>query len=315
MFPQQERFSPLSQLAILFGLCCAGILIGSFATLLAADLYLKAPLTNLAQELMKGENANLSRLLQFLSTFFFMALPAVFFSVITQRKPFQYLGFNMAPSGKQTFLIVGIVFTALFVSGSLGELNQLIPLSKGLTKYFQSLEDEYSKEVIALINLKSSADYIIALIIIAFLPALFEEMFFRGCLQQLMIILFRNTIAGIIVTSLFFSAIHLSFYGFLPRLFLGIMLGYIFYYSKNLWLNIAAHFLNNAFAVTQMYALSRAGKLNTESMDENFPLYYGLVAIVAFYFIFVIFKRESEFVISMHNMRKYADEKNEEETF
>lgn len=312
MLSEQQRFSPLSQLAILLGLCGAGILIGSLISIFVADTYLTVPVTNLAEELVKSDNANLFRMLQFISTFFFMAVPALLFSLITKKRRSEYLGFDLAPSGKQAFLIVGIVFCALFVSAALAEMNELIPLSKDFTTYFKSLEDEYNKQVIALTNMKTITDYLIALLILAFLPALFEEMFFRGCMQQVMIGIFRSAFAGIIITSILFSAIHLSFYGFLPRMFLGIMLGYIFYYSKSVWLNISAHFLNNAFAVTQMYALSRAGELTADAMDEHFPIYYGLIGIAILYVIFNIFKRESELVISLDNMVKYAKENEQE---
>ncbi len=275
-------------------------------TLFIANIYLDEPLSQLAEVLMKPENINLSRFLQFIGTFFFMAVPALLFGIITRKKPFTYMGFKLAPSGKQVFLVIGIVFAALFVSGTLGEINQLIPVSKDLTAYFKGLEEEYNKQVIALTSMKTTGDYLLGLVILAFLPALFEEMFFRGCLQQVTTQVTRSALAGIIITSVFFSIIHLSFYGFLPRLFLGIMLGYIFYFSGSLWLAIAAHFLNNAFAVTQMYALSRAGKLTPDMLDESFPLYYGLIALVFLVFVFKIFKRESEVVTSMYNLKRYA---------
>ena len=86
-------------------------------------------------------------------------------------------------------------------------------------------------------------------------------------------------------------------------MFLGLVLGYIFFYSKNLWLNIFLHFLNNAFAVLQMYMLSKSGKLNSEAMNDTFPLYYGL-AIIAVFAIFVIFKRESQRLLAKETVVK-----------
>ncbi len=180
----------------------------------------------------------------------------------------------------------------------------MIPLSKSLEQHFKSLEDQYNKEVFAIANMKTVQDYIISLIIIALLPAMFEEMLFRGALQPVMINITKNALAGILITSILFSALHASFYGFLPRLVLGLILGYIFYFSKNLWLSIVFHFLNNALGITQMYALSKKGLLTANAMnDDTFLLYYGLIAAVALYVAFKVFKKESEVVISMHNLQ------------
>ena len=136
-----------------------------------------------------------------------------------------------------------------------------------MQQYFQSLEDEYNKEVFAIANMKTVSDYIASIIVIALLPAMFEEMLFRGSLQPIMINISKNAVAGIIITSILFSALHGSYYGFLPRLALGLILGFIYYYSKNLWLSITFHFLNNALGITQMYALSRKGMLTFKSHE------------------------------------------------
>ncbi|HEY2728089.1 MAG TPA: CPBP family intramembrane glutamic endopeptidase, partial [Parafilimonas sp.] len=127
----------------------------------------------------------------------------------------------------------------------------------------------------------------------------------RGALQPIMINLTKNAFIGILITSILFSAIHMSYYGFLPRLALGLIIGYLFYFSKNLWLSSIMHFLYNAFGVTQLYALSKQGLLTSTSVnDDGFPLYYGLIAAGILYVLFIFFKRESEVVISMHNIKK-----------
>ena len=300
---ERPRFSPWAQFAILLCLTGAGLVIGSLVSIFIALSYLHIPALQLQDALSKTENANLSRAIQFISTFFAMALPAIIFSRILNRKPFRYIGFNKAISGKQVFILIVIVIIALTLGAALSELNEMIPLSKSLALSFKKMEEEYNKQVFALANMKTVQDYIVSLIIIALLPAIFEEMLFRGCLQPVMINITKNAFAGILITSILFSALHASFYGFLSRLALGIILGYIFYYSKNLWLPVIFHFLNNALGVTQLYALSKKGLLNFNAMSEDtLPLYYGLIALAALYFAFRIFKKESEVVISMHNL-------------
>lgn len=302
---QRPKFSAGSQLAILMLLSGLGLIIGSFISVFIAKAFLHAPLEDLGEALKNEKNADLSRWLQFISTFFFMAIPSFVFARIMNNKPFEFIGFNGAISGKQVFLIIAIMFMALFVSEALSKVNEMIPLSPGAEKYFRGLEDEYNKEVMAVANMKTLQDYLLSLFIIAFLPAIFEEMLFRGTLQPIMINLTRNAFMGILLTSIFFSAIHVSYYGFLPRIALGLIIGYVFYYSKNLWLSSLMHFLYNAYGVTQMYTLSKQGMLTSEAMnDDGVSVYYGLIAAVALYGIFIFFKRESEVEISMYNHGK-----------
>jgi CAAX protease family protein len=221
-------------------------------------------------------------------------LPAFMVTAINGGNAVEKIGFNEVMSGSQVLIVVSMVITGFFISGALSELNQMIPITKSATNYFQKLENEYNKQVMVLGNMKSTADFIFSIFVLALVPAIFEEMLFRGTLQQIMIALTRNAFAGILITSIFFSAIHLSYYGFLPRLFLGTMLGYIFYFSKNLWLSIVAHFLNNAYSLTVMFALSRSGKLNMEALNETYPLYYGVFGIVVIILLFIAFHRESK---------------------
>ena len=87
------------------------------------------------------------------------------------------------------------------------------------------------------------------------------------------------------------------------------VLGYIFYYGKNIWLNILAHFLNNAVVVTSIYILSRQGKLTAESMkDETYPMYVGVLAITAILALFVFFKRECKNMIRATPAPDVADD-------
>ncbi|MEP6685092.1 MAG: CPBP family intramembrane glutamic endopeptidase [Parafilimonas sp.] len=302
---ERPRYSVWSQLAILLFLTGIGLLIGGIVSIPIATAYLNVPLQQLQQALLKSENANLSRVLQFVTTLFFMGLPSLIFARIINRKPFTYIGFNSAISGKQVFIIIGILLFGLAISGTLSSVNEMIPISKPAEHYFKELENEYNKEMLAIANMKTMQDYIISLIMIALLPAIFEEMLFRGALQPIMINLTKNAFVGIFITSILFSAIHMSYYGFLPRLALGLIIGYVFYFSKNLWLSSITHFLYNAFGVTQLYALSKQGLLNQDALnDDSFPLYYGIIAAVALYVLFIFFKRESQVEISMHNIKK-----------
>ncbi len=293
----EQRFSPLSQLTLLIVFCGAGFIATGLLGILISNL-MHVDTAKLADELMKPANVNWNRLLQVLGSFMIMALPALLVATFNGGNPVYKIGFNEAISGRQTLMVVLMVVAGFMVSGALGELNEMIPLPKTTEIYFKKLEDDYNKEVLSITSMKTSFDYIISLVVLALIPAIFEEMLFRGCLQKIMISIMRNAFTGILITSIIFSAIHFSYYGFLPRLFLGLMLGYIFYYSKNIWLNIIAHFLNNAYPLTAMYGLTMQGKSSEDVMQETFPLYYGIIGAAIIILLFISFKRESERVLS-----------------
>jgi membrane protease YdiL (CAAX protease family) len=290
-----QKLNSLAQLAFLLVFTGAGIMLySSFVGLIANYIMHVTPDANLHDVLLKSDNLQYYRVIQFFSSFIVWGLPPIAVAAISGPDPIGQLGSSDVLNIKQIFFVMMMVVFGIMLSGAFGEINRLIPIPKEWANYFQRLEDEYNKDVMSLTNMKTTNDYIFTLIILALTPALFEELFFRGCLQQIMISLTKKPFWGIFITSLLFSAVHISFYGFLSRLFLGLMLGYIFYFSKNLWLNILVHFLNNAFAVTMLYSLSRSGKLTPDAMEDSYPVYYGLIGVAALVTLFIYFKKESE---------------------
>ena len=91
---------------------------------------------------------------------------------------------------------------------------------------------------------------------------------------------------------------NFSFFGFLPRLALGLILGYVFYYSKNLWLNVLMHFLYNGIIVTQLYLATKKGQSIDKVMDESMPIWWGLIATLSMYALLQLFKKESELALA-----------------
>ena len=88
---------------------------------------------------------------------------------------------------------------------------------------------------------------------IALLPAVGEELIFRGIIQRILKNLFRSGHLSVWVTAFVFSAIHFQFYGFLPRFILGLVFGYLFLWSETLWLPVIAHFINNGVLLLLVY--------------------------------------------------------------
>lgn len=300
MFDNKPRISYFGQFGILIGLVGAGLILA-----VIIQLFFALSMVNFS-DLMGGnerallkamtlpENINKVRWMQMLGTFAMMFMPAFLFSLIVSKKPLQYFGLTKPTNTQLILLVIAIAVTALFLSGGLGELNKLIPISKKWEIKFKAMEDNYSDQVMMLANMKSIADYFISLIMIAILPAVFEELLFRGALQQLFIGWFKNAHVAIFVTSFLFSCIHFSYYGFLPRLALGLMLGYIFYFSKNIWLSMLMHFINNGVAITALYFATQKGEDVKKVMDESYPLWVAGVTLIIALFLFKLYKSECE---------------------
>jgi membrane protease YdiL (CAAX protease family) len=248
---------------------------------------------------MKLQYANAVKVTQLVSSIFIFFVPVYFFALVVYRKPLRYLGFRRLASPRQLLLVVAITGIGLLLSGALSEINQLIPISKKMAAVFQKWEDSYSDEVMVIASMKNLGEYLVSLLVIALVPAIVEESLFRGGFQQIFEKWFRSPWAAIILTSILFSAVHVSYYGFLSRAALGVILGFLFYYSRNIWLNILAHFLNNGIAITQLYIVSRNGKLSKDALDDNFHLGYSaiwvtLATAAVLYLVFKIFKKECE---------------------
>ena len=215
-----------------------------------ASTNLNVSMTLVPELLNKSENANLARWLNTLATFFMFFMPAFLFARILSRKPLDYLGFNRLMNGKQIGIVVVLTLAAMITSGALGDLNQRIPLPATWMAKARAMEDAYRSTMMSMAMMKNFKEYLLVLLVVATAPAIFEEVLFRGTFQQLFIGWTKNAWIGIIITSIVFSVIHISDFGFLPRLALGMVLGFIYYYGRNIWLNILLHFLNNALIVT-----------------------------------------------------------------
>lgn len=99
---------------------------------------------------------------------------------------------------------------------------------------------------------------------------------------------------AILVTSFIFSFIHLSIYLFLSRAVLGFVLGLMYHKTKNIWVNIIAHFLNNAIAVAQLFYMSRqTKKIDISKIDPKVEWWYGIIALIALVFLFRLLERYS----------------------
>jgi uncharacterized protein len=218
--------------------------------------------------------------------------PTVITASLLNRRPMKLLGFSPVRGG-QAGLVLLIIGASLAFSTSLSYFNQHIPLPQSWKILFDEWENTYNRQVEAVINLRNGTDYIIALVIMAFLPALCEEIVFRGGLQNFLSRGTKKPWLSIVLVSLLFSLVHFSFYGFLYRFFLGVVLGALFHYSGKLWLSILGHFINNVVALTLVYIYVNQGKPLQDAMKTEASGYWGILALPVVIGLFLLFKKAS----------------------
>jgi membrane protease YdiL (CAAX protease family) len=186
-----------------------------------------------------------------------------------------------------------ITGTALIVSTSLAYFNNEMPVPDSWKEAFEKMENEYNSNVEKIVSMKSVSDYIIALFVMGFIPALCEETLFRGGLQNFLSKGTGKPWLAIVVVSILFSLAHFSYYGFFVRVFLGIVLGAMFHYSGRLWLCVLAHFLNNALAMTILFDHMQKGKPISDALKSNPSTWWGILILPVVIGLFILFKRIS----------------------
>ncbi len=304
-----KGYSGLGQFGILLVFLGLGFILAGGAQLLIAFQLIPAGTglqdmgDALVKALMQPENIGYARFAQVLGTFLLLFVPAVLYSLVTNgRNPF-WLGFNSYINTYQVLIGFMIIFAANLMASPLAELSRYaVSHFPSLDTLAQELETAYNDQVIALSNLKSWPEYLVAIAIMAFFPALFEEVFFRGTLQNLLIRWWKAPLAAILVTSIFFSFIHLSVYLFVSRAILGFILGLLYHRTKNIWVNVIAHFLNNLIAVTQLFIMSnQKEKMDISKLDPEMPWWIGVIALIFLVFLFKLLDR-----FSTRNLEKIA---------
>ncbi len=228
-------------------------------------------------------------------------LPAVLFLLIVHYKNLAgWVKLNL-PANRHFFMysIMLLILSYPLIQLS-AQLNEYMPFAD-----FLSEESDYIEELMKqILVMNSPVDFVVNLVIIALLPAIGEELFFRAIIQNELLASIDKKDIAIILTAVIFSAFHLQFDGFLPRFFLGLILGYVYYWSGSIWVSISLHFINNGLLVISAYMLQ--DKIDEVSVDtpHAIPTYIIVMSVVA---VFVLRNKlielseedkNSEFVIN-----------------
>jgi uncharacterized protein len=191
----------------------------------------------------------------------FLAPSLVFLWWIHKRKSIQFLHLNQFP--KANLLLFGCLsmICAFPLMNFILKLNQLLPLTENLS----DLENKANNTAQVFLMMNTPSEFLMSVLTIAIVPAIAEEVFFRGIIQNYLTK--QKVITGIVLTAFVFSAFHQQWASFLPRFFLGIVLGYLFYWSHSLWLPILAHFAFNVMQIIVVYYAFQSLPKSSELSD------------------------------------------------
>ncbi|HET9053395.1 MAG TPA: CPBP family intramembrane glutamic endopeptidase, partial [Cyclobacteriaceae bacterium] len=221
-------------------------------------------------------------------------LPALYIRYVEQK--------TFAPffrKEKNLPLIIGVIcllgINFVIAISPITEWNTTVEFPESLKAFgdwARAQEDKLAEMTRFLTRFDSFGAFLLGMLVIAVIPALGEEFVFRGLIQNELWRSGRNIHLAIWVSAFLFSAIHLQFFGFMPRFLLGALFGYLYYWSGNLLIPIIAHFFNNGFSLTLIY-LQSLGISNIDMETETAaPLSWAVVCAVAVFALLYFFKRQ-----------------------
>ena len=181
-----------------------------------------------------------------------LALPYI---AIRNNKNYN-MNFNKVSLGSLIFVFL-LTFLFVIVNSPVVVWNKSIVFPELLSSFeswAKLKESQLEKLTIYLVSFESFSEYLIGIIAIALIPGFFEEFLFRGIIQKNINLVSKNHHLAIWLSAFIFSAIHMQFYGFFPRLLMGALFGYLFYWSGSIFYAVAAHAFNNFFSLTIWYS-------------------------------------------------------------
>ena len=236
-------------------------------------------------DLANSSVVNALKVIQIINMALGLLFPAMLYAWLCTPDFKKYTGLKLSSTPVLLLLGAFIIIVAQPAIGWTNELNshlKLPPALSSIENWMRNAEDQGKLLTDAFLNSISVTGLIVNVFMIAILPAIAEEFLFRGVLANLFKDWTKNIHIAVLLSALIFAAIHLQFYGFLPRFLLGIILGYLFFWSGSLWVPVAAHFTNNFLSVLIefMYHKAWIGS-NAENFGNNASWGFIVISFLA----------------------------------
>lgn len=183
-------------------------------------------------------------------------IPGLIISWMMKGDGIGWLGIDRPVEASVAFLVLLLAGSLIPLTSAAGYTNSIMEFPDWLSRVEEWMRVKEEQALVLtghLVYTESVGGLAVNIVILAILPALAEEILFRGVIQNTLERWVGSGIVAVIITSLLFSALHLQFFTFLPRFLLGIVFGLLYLWSRTIWLPVIAHFGNNIVPVVWSY--------------------------------------------------------------
>ena len=291
-----SKLRPAGKAALLLGLLLALLLFSALLGILMLVPFYGAGILQAlsAPDFNDPAMVNAYKAMQIVNMAGGLLLPALLYVWLAYSQPRGYLKLNGLPSWLPLLLSAVIIIVAQPAIGLMNDWNAGLKLPgflSGLETWMRNSEDQAAKITEAFLGTTSFGGLALNIFMIALLPALCEEILFRGVVAQLFTEWTRNIHWGIFISAFIFATIHLQFYGFLPRFLMGEAFGYLFYWTGSLWIPVTAHLANNLLSVLAEF-LYRKGliSLNSDQIGSSGSVFVIILSLVTAGALMVYFR-------------------------
>ena len=287
--------SSLGAAVVVFLLALLGTLFGSIIGMAICIPFYSGSVLDLSEAMANPQGNEGMKSILFFSQGFGSAFGMIFIPMaylkVTQKRGIDV--FFQKPIGWLPLVLTAFTVISFMVVNSLFiEWNanfQFPEFMSGFESWARAKEDHLAEITTYLTEFKNVGDFIMAFIVIAIIAPIGEELVFRGFIQTHLHKFSKNIHVAIWVSAILFSAIHMQFFGFIPRLLLGALFGYLYHWSGNLIVPMIAHFVNNGFTLLLVIMAKREAIPydieNTESLPLSTVLIFAIItAGLLFYF-------------------------------
>lgn len=281
-------YEKFSQLLMVVGVTMVSAMVFSFIGLFIGGMISGGGYEGLSNynvaDLSKDQVTGL-KIFQFFSAVGLFLIPAFVVPLFLREKLWRYLSLNYPKHWASFLLVIPLLMVVYPFINWLKRLNQSLSLPESLSwvqEWMRTIQDQNNQLIDAFLGMDGVGHWVLNVLIIALTAAVAEEFFFRGLIQRMLYQWYGRVHLAVIVTAFLFSAFHMQFFGFLPRFFLGLLLGYLLLLTGNIWVPIFAHFINNFAGVTVAF-LQEKGLIKAsveEQIDMNYPFVTALVSLL-----------------------------------
>jgi len=254
-----SQSTPYSQLLITVGIILISAVLFTILGSLTASFIYGLSMTELSAIVTNTSHPRaipILKIMQTMSATGTFIVPPFVLAYLFSTNSRQYLALDRKPGSISILVALVLMVVATPLINFLGEINSFLHFPeflRGVEEWMKQAEAQAAELTKAFLKMDTTNEFLINIFMIALIPAIGEELLFRGVVQNLFLRWSKNVHVSVWTAAILFSALHMQFYGFLPRMILGGMLGYMLVWSGSLWLPIVAHFVNNAAAVTFYY--------------------------------------------------------------